>query len=87
MATTGCNVSLRPPISRQTLSRVLTGEEAPARWAAHLRVFFSEQPVEVIAGTARQLGCSLVHLQHLYETCGAASPETDEHFGIVRARA
>jgi hypothetical protein len=87
MATTGCNVSLRMPISAQTLARVLAGREEPGAWWTHLRVFFTELPVEVVAGVTRQLGCPSGRLRRLYGACGARSSVMDDYLGTPHDRA
>jgi hypothetical protein len=86
MAATGCSVSLRRRISRLTLSQVLTGARPPEPWSPHLRLFFTELPVEVVAGVARQLACPRGRLRRLYRASRVRSAAIEEYLGSGRAR-
>jgi hypothetical protein len=85
IATTACNVWVRTPIPAEVLADILRGRRPLGPWGTHLRVFFSEVPVEVVAGVARQAGCARSDLRRVYERCGASSRDVEEYLGAADA--
>lgn len=81
IATTACNVWVRDPITADVLAEVLKGRRALGPWGTHVRVFFTEVPVEVVAGVARQIGASRAELRRLYAQCRARSRDAEEYLG------